>query len=267
MPMGRMSDVSVTSATGSAVSLACIVLGLHLTPAVGKAQATQAQPSRAQATAGAPRNPTDAELKTLSALSARYAQAGQIRAKVIRRTKLGLLGQTRLAEGDLTLSKGRIRMSLKSTKGETLLLIVGPKTYWSVTDPGKRDAALQVVTGSLANKGHKAKRGSGRPVLLEIFGAEGFLRSFAVTGVLLAETQGVRYYLQPKADWVDARRAMIRVIPEGAQWGLAELQLWDAQDNETTFELSDVKVLKAEPKASLFHYTIPKNADVLSVGG
>jgi hypothetical protein len=138
-----------------------------------------------------------------------------------------------------------------------------------VTDPGKKDAALQVVTGPLASKaqtGQKAKSGSGRPVLLEIFGAEGFLRSFAVTGVLLAETQGVRYYLQPKVDWVDARRAMIRVIPEGAQWALAELQLWDAQDNETTYELSNVKVLKVEPKASVFQYSIPKNADVLSVG-
>ncbi len=225
--------------------------------------------SGAAASTSAPRNPTDAELKTLSSLSARYAQAGQIQAKVLRRTKLGLLGQTRVAEGQLTLSKGRIRMELKSSKGETLLLIVGPKTYWSVTDPGKKDAALQVVTGALASKakgGKGAKGGASRPVLLEIFGAEGFLRSFAVTGVLLAETQGVRYYLQPKADWLDARRAMIRVVPEGAQWALAELQLWDAQDNETTYELSDVKVLKVEPKASVFQYNIPKNADVLSVG-
>ncbi|HRK06251.1 MAG TPA: outer membrane lipoprotein carrier protein LolA [Pseudobdellovibrionaceae bacterium] len=218
------------------------------------------------ASTSVPRNPTDMELKTLSSLSARYAQAGQIQAQVLRRTKLGLLGQTRVAEGQLTLSKGRIRMELKSSKGEKLLLIVGPKTYWSVTDPGKKDAALQVVTGALASKAKGAKGGASRPVLLEIFGAEGFLRSFAVTGVLLAETQGVRYYLQPKADWVDARRAMIRVIPEGAQWALAELQLWDAQDNETTYELSNVKVLKVEPKASLFQYSIPKNADVLSVG-
>ena len=227
------------------------------------------EPQIAVASTSSPRNPTDTELKALSNLSARYAQAGQIQAQVLRRTKLGLLGQTRVAEGQLTLSRGRIRMELKSSKGEKLLLIVGPKSYWSVTDPGKKDAALQVVTGPLASKaqtGQKAKSGSGRPVLLEIFGAEGFLRSFAVTGVVLAETQGVRYYLQPKVDWVDARRAMIRVIPEGAQWALAELQLWDAQDNETTYELSNVKVLKVEPKASVFQYSIPKNADVLSVG-
>ena len=59
---------------------------------------------------------TKEQLSTLSAFQKRLQSAGQIRSKVKRRTKVGLLGTEKIATGDLLVSKGRVRLDVKNVE-------------------------------------------------------------------------------------------------------------------------------------------------------
>jgi outer membrane lipoprotein-sorting protein len=106
---------------------------------------------------------------------------------------------------------------------------------------------------------------------LAILGKDGFLKSFSVTGVTLDKDGGIRYYLQPKADWVEAKRALLALGPElskskkSSVRDFREIKLWDFQDNETQFTLEKVKFETAAAADSKFEFSPPKNADVMSV--
>ena len=100
------------------------------------------------------------QLATLEKFQKRLTAAGQMNAKIRRKTVIGLLGQEKQAEGNLQVSKGRVRMDLKAAEtDERHLLVVGPKAFWAVTYPPKdlEGALVQVVTGPVKSK----KAGSG----------------------------------------------------------------------------------------------------------
>jgi outer membrane lipoprotein-sorting protein len=211
---------------------------------------------------------TKDQLATLEKFQKRLTAAGQVNAKIHRKTVIGLLGQEKQAEGNLQLSKGRVRMDLKAAEtDERHLLVVGPKAFWAVTYPPKdlEGALVQVVTGPVKSK----KAGSAG--FLAILGKDGFLKSFSVTGVTLDKDGGIRYYLQPKADWVEAKRALLALGPElskskkSSVRDFREIKIWDFQDNETQFTLKKVKFETATAADSKFEFSPPKNADVMSV--
>jgi outer membrane lipoprotein-sorting protein len=209
----------------------------------------------------------------LEAYQKRMVGAGQLRAKVTRKTLIGLLGTEKRAEGSLLLSKGRVRIDLKTAEtDERQLLIVGNKKFWATTYPPVtlKDAAIQVVTGPI-----KSKK-SGSQGVLALLAKDGFLKSFTVSGVALAEGGEMSYYLQPKQDWVEAKRALLSLVPlkkgskpnlaDASQWAVGEMKIWDFQDNETTYFLKDVVIEKKSPADKEFEFTPPKNADVMPVG-
>lgn len=206
------------------------------------------------------------ELATLERFQKRLLAAGSVRAKVNRKTTIGLLGTEKKADGDLLVSKGRVRMDLKiKESSERQLLIVGDKVFWAVTYPPSelKEAAVQVVTGPV-----KSKK-SGPTGFLALLGKEGFLKSFTVSGVALDKDGGIRYYLQPKADWVEAKRALLALGPEisgskGAR-DFREILIWDFQDNETQYTLESVKFETGKAANEKFAFDPPKNADVMSV--
>lgn len=211
---------------------------------------------------------TKDHLSILENFQKRLTGAGQVTAKLHRKTIIGLLGQEKLANGNLQVSKGRVRMDLKTEEtDERHLLVVGPKAFWAVTYPPKdlEGALVQVVTGPVKSK----KAGS--QGFLAILGKDGFLKSFSVSGVTLDKDGGIRYYLQPKADWVEAKRALLALGPElsksknSSVRDFREIKIWDFQDNETQFTLEKVKFETAAAADSKFHFTPPKNADVMSV--
>ena len=211
---------------------------------------------------------TEAQKAILAKFEKRLKGAGQVLAKMNRRTTIGLLGTEKKAQGDLLLSQGRVRMDLKiNGTGERQLLLVGDKAFWAVTYPSAefKDAAIQAVTGPV-----KSKK-SGATGFLALLGKGGFLKSFTVSGVALDKDGGIRYYLQPKADWVEVKRALLALGPElkdkkGEKTGerdFREILLWDIQDNETQFTLENVKFETAKAANSKFTFTPPKNADVI----
>jgi outer membrane lipoprotein-sorting protein len=159
-------------------------------------------------------------------------------------------------------------MDLKTAEtDERHLLIVGSKAFWAVTYPPKdlEGALVQVVTGPVTAK-KKASAG-----FLAILGKDGFLKSFSVSGVSLDNDGGIRYYLQPKADWVEAKRALLALGPELGKSkktsvrDFREIKIWDFQDNETQFTLGDVKFSKEDVQAGKFDFKPPKNADIMTV--
>lgn len=214
---------------------------------------------------------TEDQKAILAKFEKRLKNAGKVRAKLNRTTKMELLGIEKKAEGDLLVSQGRVRMDLKTADtGERQLLIVGDKAFWAVTYPAKefKDAAVQVVTGPV-----KSKK-SGPTGFLALLGKEGFLKSFTVSGVALDKDGGIRYYLQPKADWVEAKRALLALGPElpgtakngsSGDRDFREILIWDFQDNETQFTLESVKFESGKSPNDKFAFTPPKNADVMSV--
>jgi outer membrane lipoprotein-sorting protein len=209
---------------------------------------------------------TEAQKKTLEKFQRRLSGAGQVRAKLNRKTTVGLLGTEKKATGDLLVSKGRVRMDLKTADtNERQLLVVGDKAFWAVTYPPSemKDAAVQVVTGPV-----KSKK-SGPTGFLALLGKDGFLKSFTVSGVALDKDGGIRYYLQPKADWVEAKRALLALGPEvtgtKGERDFREILIWDFQDNETQYTLGSVKFESGKAPNGKFEFSPPKNADVMSV--
>lgn len=210
---------------------------------------------------------TKDQIKTLERFQKRLRAAGQVRAKVNRKTRMSLLGTEKLASGDLLVSRGRVRLDVQTADtSERQLLIVGDKAFWAVTYPPKemKDAAVQVVTGPVKSK-KSAPTG-----FLALLGKDGFLKSFTVTGVALDKDGGIRYYMQPKADWVEAKRALLALGPEltGTKKGerdFREILIWDVQDNETQYTLESVKFESGKAANDKFAFSPPKNADVMSV--
>ncbi len=210
--------------------------------------------------------PTKEQIKTLEKFQKRLQGAGQVRAKVNRRTKIGLLGTEKVAAGDLLLSQGKVRMDLKTKDtNERQLLVVGDKAFWAVSYPAKelKNALVQVVTGPV-----KSKK-SGPTGFLALLGKSGFLKSFTVSGVALDKDGGIRYYLQPNADWVEAKRALLALGPEvpggKGERNFREILIWDFQDNETQYTLENVALEKAKAANEKFAFSPPKNSDVMSV--
>lgn len=218
--------------------------------------------------------PTKAQSATLEKFQKRLQGAEQVRAKVNRLTKIGLLGTEKKASGDLLLSHGRVRMDLKTADtGERQLLVVGDKAFWAVSYPPKelKDALIQVVTGPV-----KSKK-SGPSGFLALLGKSSFLKSFTVTGVGLDKDGGIRYYLQPKADWVEAKRALLVLGPaltekSGGEKSdskdardFREILIWDFQDNETQYTLESVKLDSSKADSEKFSFKPPKNSDVMTV--
>lgn len=215
--------------------------------------------------------PSKEQLGLLEGYQKRMVSNGQVRAKVSKTTLIGLLGTEKKSDGQILLSKGKVRLDLKIAESkERNLLIVGEKMFWAVTYPPSslKDAAIQVILGPV-----KSKK-SGSQGFLTLLGKDGFLKSFTVTGVTLADDGEIRYYLQPKQDWVEAKRALLSLVPkktgvakmdDPTQWSLGEMKIWDFQDNETSFRLRDVFIEKNPPAKKEFEFSPPKNADVMPV--
>lgn len=208
-----------------------------------------------------------------------------------------------MAEGELFLSQSKLRLDLseKSTQSRDLL-ILGEKKFWAVHYPPKEliGAAIQVIQGDFQRQpsGHasgkaesrklpKKKPNSAQSGLLALFGTGGLLKSFTVTGVQVEKTGNIRYYLMPKTEWVEAKRAMVEMAEEGQTVSLSKVLIWDFQDNESEYilrrfevvakkqklrpgrgqpEASDSKPeLSAKQIAEKFKFSVPDGADVMTV--
>jgi outer membrane lipoprotein-sorting protein len=218
------------------------------TPATAKAPAKKAAAGKIQSV-------DIAELNLLKKLDATY-QEKNADMKVSKTIKIPLLEQERKAEGSLLISKGRLRMELNGS--EKTLLIVNKKHLWAVTYPPAefKDAAIQVVKADTSTKKGRAQS------FVTLFSQGGFLKFFTATAAQKDKNGDVLFFLAPKQEVTDFKRAQVLVSGDGKK--LLALNYWDDRDNETRLEFTDVKFEKKIDE-KLFNYTPPANADVLAI--
>lgn len=210
--------------------------------------------AEAKATSGI-KKITDHELKLLKILDSTY-QAKNAEMKVEKTTKIPMLDQERKTTGTVWISAGRLRMELEGS--EKSLLVVNKRNLWAITYPPAefKDAALQVIKADTSTK----KGRSQSALSLLIMG--GLTKFFDATAAQTEDNGDVLFFLSPKQEQTDLRRAQVRVSSDGKK--LLGLNYWDDRDNETRMVFTDVKfVNKVDDK--LFNYTPPANADVMTM--
>lgn len=225
-------------------------------PSAAPAPTVPASRAASAQAADAMRTPNKKDLSQLKTLNEKYRKAKSITMDVTKEVKLGLVGSERKSKGQLELSKGEIRMELDGS--EHTLLVVNKKDVFAVTYPDKalKGAATQVIKGTVASS--KAKKKSQSSALTNLLGPGGFLKSFKPTGVQQAGAE-TTYFLSPIGE-SDMTRAQLKT----ADNQIKELHYWDARDNETIYQFSNISFDKPIP-AKTFDYTPPADADVMNL--
>lgn len=237
----------------AAVSVVVLVLTV-----AGSVSATEAAPTNDAATSLLPLKPVSkTDLKVMRALDQRYQTAASITMDVEKTLTLGLLGQERKAKGKLTLSGGRLHMELEGT--ERSLLVINKTSFWAVTFPPPefKDAATQVITGSVATKKGRSQS------LVGLLAQGGFLKFFKATGVRKLPSGESVYFLQPEREQTEFKRAQLTLSSDGKE--LRELRYWDERDNETRFVFGSIVFGRKKAPDSLFNYVPPANADIMKL--
>jgi len=196
-----------------------------------------------------------ADLKLLNALDETY-RSKSMSMKVTRVSKVPSLGMERKTTGTLWISKGRLRMELDGDQKS--LLIVNKKNLWAVTypDPDFDDGKIQVIRADTTSKKGRSQS------LLTLLSQGGFLKFFIASAVEKQKNGEMLFFLTPREEQVDFKRAQIKVSADGKQ--LIFLKYWDANDNEVEMTFSEFKKESFIDNGK-FEYTPPANADVISM--
>jgi outer membrane lipoprotein-sorting protein len=199
---------------------------------------------------------TKADKKVLDDLNKRYKDAASITMAVQKNLKLGLLAQEKKSSGRIWISKGRMRMELDGP--EKTLLIVNKKNLFAVTYPSAefKDAPVQVIKADMATKKGRSQN------MLSVLTAGGVLKFFTAPSVQLVPNGEKIFFLQPKSDQVDFKRAQMRTSKDGKT--ITELKYWDVQDNETDLVFSDIQFGTKIPSTQ-FDFTPPEKAEYLTL--
>lgn len=194
--------------------------------------------------------------KELAALDERYKKAPAISADVKKVLKLGLLGQERKSDGKIWISKGRMRLELDGSAKS--LLVVNKKNFWAVSFPSAefKGAALQVIKGETSTKKGRSQN------FVSLLTEGGISKYFVATGVEGRPSGEKTYFLQPRKDQIDLKRAQLTLSSNGKF--ISEIRFWDEKDNETNFAFSNVVFGTKSHADNLFTYTPPADADVMS---
>lgn len=238
--------------------LAIAFAGLTLTLSTTKVYAERALPAARQESATGSLQPaSSADLKTVKALDKKYQDAPLVEMDVEKLVKLGLLGTEKKSAGKITMSKGRLRMELEGD--EKSLLVINSKKFWAVTFPGAefKDAPVQVITGDMGSKKSQSQS------MLSLLTQGGFLKFFNATGVQKGADGESVFFLQPKKEQTDFKRAQLKVSADAKE--IRELRYWDQRDNETVMAFKSVKFGNQKPKDQTFSYTPPSNAEIMKM--
>ncbi|MES2857362.1 MAG: outer membrane lipoprotein carrier protein LolA [Bdellovibrionota bacterium] len=247
-----------------ATSLSCVVSQSRAdgvdaktkTPAPASAKKSEAGKS-AEISLPAFRAVDNAEVANLKKLSERYGSAPSLSMKVNKTLTMGVLGVEKKSSGQLWISSGKLRMELQGA--ERTLLVVNKTDFFAVTFPDTTEfktAVPSVVRGKTQSTKAKSQ------ALTSLVAPAGFLKVFKPTGVNVLPSGEKTYFLQPIKDHDDFKRAQVKVSADGKQ--INEFRFWDATDNETTMEFSDV-AFGGKVDQKIFDYKPPANADVMNL--
>ncbi len=198
---------------------------------------------------------TDSELKLLKTLDSVY-QSKSAEMKVEKTTKIPLLEQERKATGTLWISAGRLRMELEGA--EKSLLVVNKNNLWAVTFPPAefKEAAVSVIKANTSTKKGRSHN------FVSLFSMGGIMKFFDATASQHEGNGDVLFFLSPKQEQTDFRRAQVRVSSDGKK--LLALNYWDDRDNETRMEFSNLK-FENKMDEKLFNYIPPANAEIVNM--
>ncbi len=195
-----------------------------------------------------------ADLKLLSKLDETY-RSQSMSMKVARTTKVPDLGIERTTSGTLLVSKGRLRMELDGDQKS--LLVINKKNLWAVTYPDADfGGRVQVIRADVNSKTGRSQS------LLVLLSQGGFQKFFIASGAEKQKDGEVLFFLSPKEDQVDFKRAQIKVSADGTK--LTFLKYWDAKGNEVEMAFSDFKK-ESSIDSKKFEYTPPADADIISL--
>ncbi len=182
-------------------------------------------------------------------------QKQSMKMKVAQTTK-SMIGTETKHRGTMVISKGRLRMELDGEPKS--LLVVNKNNLWAVTYPDEmfKDSKFQVIKANVSTKKGRAKNP------LSVLSQGGFFKFFIASGSQKEANGDFLFFLSPRSEETELRRAQVRVSPDGKSIRL--LKYWDTLENEVQMDFSDVEVVKSVDE-KLFDYTPPKNADVLAI--
>lgn len=200
------------------------------------------------------------QVELLKKVDAKYIVAKTVTMAVNKTDKLSALEQTKSSEGTLQMKKGMLRMELtssesdKETGKEKSLVVVDGKSLWLVSPPIKdaKNSKTQVAKTKLANKKAKSH------LLLQILTDGGVFRFFQVDKSVEQDDMVV-YFLKPEKSMQEIQKA--QVLVDKTKQVIAQFKYWDAMENETVYQFTNVEFDKAI-KDSVFTYIPPKDAQV-----
>ena len=142
----------------------------------------------------------------------------------------------------------------KETGKERSLVVVDGKNLWLVSPPVKdaKNSKTQVAKTKLANKKAKSH------LLLQILTDGGVFRFFQVDKSVEQDDMVV-YFLKPEKSMQEIQKA--QVLVDKTKQVIAQFKYWDAMENETIYQFTNVEFDKSI-KDAVFTYTPPKDAQV-----
>ncbi len=180
------------------------------------------------------------EMILLKRVDKKYQKEHGIHLKLKKTVKIGLLGSSRISEGEAWLNQGLMRLEIQ--KPEVSKMISTSKFFW-IENPapeGFKDMKTQVMKAELNTERAKSQG------LIQLLTQGGVLKYFRVSGVQKAKDMLI-YFLQPNNQALEFKRAQILVSPKTKT--IEELKYWDQMDNETTYSFtSSVFNQKLDPK-------------------
>jgi outer membrane lipoprotein-sorting protein len=153
-------------------------------------------------------------------------------------------------EGNLAVTRGKLRMNIVGDEHSSV--IVNKKEIWIVNyDTEDKEKAKQVVhVKSGKEKVHQ--------LLLSLLDGEQLLENFEIKKSVRKDNI-LMFELQPKSKIDEIVK--VQLAADDKDFVVKTIQYWDASDNKTKFDFSDVQFLKkGEPK--LFAFSPPKGVKV-----
>ena len=195
---------------------------------------------------------TKKDKKMLKSLDEKYTRKSAVKMEVVKILKQNLLGRESKSSGNITLSRGKLRLNF--LKPDRSTVIVDKSNMWIVNYPPEEfeGASLQVIQAKL-NSGKGKSQG-----LIKMLVKGGLFKHFKAVGSI--KEKGYRtFFLQPNKTTNEFKRAQVSINKKGNK--ILRLRYWDDLDNETIYEFSKIKFVDKVSKDT-FSFTPPADADI-----
>ena len=191
--------------------------------------------------------------KTLQAVIGRYQKAGGIKSKIERTVTIALLDQTTVSHGELSLSKGRVRIDLKAPDPTTV--VFDRSLMWVITPTprslGGRPQVLEIKSSAI-NRQDEA------PLAL-LLGDEKAWSLFKVKSEKRAKNQ-LTVDLEKKKKSAEGIQT-IQIRLDTTERVIDELSYTDDIGNLTKFTFNQTQ-FRAHLRNAIFQFHPPKNAEI-----